>query len=145
MDNQIIYCLLFLLIGLVFTIIGFSKRSQRINLIKNGVKAEGVVYSVEKDFSGTLGNQSVTYYPVIRYLTQEKDWVTEKYDVGLGSIGSYNEGDKVTVIYDPNCNTQFIIDDKSTKYIGPIFIVLGAGLIVASIVCYLLKIQIHHS
>ncbi|WP_183573219.1 DUF3592 domain-containing protein [Mucilaginibacter sp. X5P1] len=86
-----------------------------------------------------MTNNDVLYHPVIRYVTKQKDWITEEYDIGNYPC-LYNEGDKVTVIYDPIDNKKFIINDKSTKYIGPFFIVIGIAAMSVAIYYYLFQI-----
>ena len=90
-------------------------------------------------------SQNASYYPVIRYMTQDKEWITEKYDIGGGLLNKYNEGDKVTVIYDPKDNTKFVLNDTTTKLTGPVFIIIGIALVIGPLICYFFNISLTHS
>jgi len=138
MSNQFIDELIVLLIGIIFLIIGFFKRRQRKYFFQKGIKTEGVVLRIEKRHDG-LQNDDVLYYPVVRYVTKEKDWITEKYSIGLYSF-AYKEGDKVSVFYQPDEPIKFIIDDTSTSLIGPLLIIMGIGVILCVIVYYFMQI-----
>jgi len=113
-----------------------------------------VDFSVEKKYinvrisdmgSDGLNNSPFLYYPVIRYTTLEKEWITEQYNIGTSYLMAYKEGDKVKVVYDPNKTTTFIIDDGSTLLIGPILIVIGVIVMIAAFVYYLFPNLITHS
>ena len=154
MDNKLIDELIGLVIGLMLVILGFSKKKQRHELLEKGIKTEDVVFSVEKKYinvrisdmgSDGLNNSPFLYYPVIRYTTLEKEWITEQYNIGTSYLMAYKEGDKVKVVYDPNKTTTFIIDDGSTLLIGPILIVIGVIVMIAAFVYYLFPNLITHS
>ncbi len=95
-------------IGIMVAIVIFYKIKERQKIRARGIKVEGVVFEIIDDgidFSDRM------YYPVVRYLTIEKEWITQRYDVG--SVPSrYKEGDVVSVIYDPKDISKFIIDGK---------------------------------
>ena len=112
--------------GAFLTIFGIGKLNEREKLIKSGVKVEGVVFDIEPSL-GT-GVHSTTYYPVIRFVTADKQWITEKYNIG-SNPSSYSIGDKVTVIYDTADYKHFLVDNTQTKLLGPAFITVGTLLI----------------
>jgi len=123
-------------LGLVFTVIGYFSRSKTQKIMKSGVRVEGVVFSTERDIElGSQGSITSSVYPIIRFVTAEKEWVTQKYNIT--SFPRYEEGDKVTVIYNPENITEFILDDFSTKAVGYFFwlgilaIAIAAGLFAA--------------
>ena len=153
MDNQLISELICFLIGVMLVVFGLSKRTQRHELLKKGIKTEGVVFRMEKKNDNPLivskdpngfKSASVFYYPVIRYVTREKEWITQAYDVSVSSFGQYNEGDEVVVFYDPSDNNKFIIDDTSTKLMGPILIIIGIACMLGTIVYYFFPNIITH-
>jgi len=122
-------------VGLAFTILGYVNRQKIGRLAKSGIKVEGVVFSVETEVDVNVGSQYTNVssrYPIIRFVAAEKEWVTEKYNVT--AFPGYKAGDKVTVIYNPENITEFMLDDTSTKMIGYFFwlgilmIAIGAGL-----------------
>jgi hypothetical protein len=101
--------------GLAFTILGYVNRQKIGRLAKSGVKVEGVVFSVDAEVDVNFGSQysGSSRYPTIRFVTAEKEWVTQKYNVT--TFPGYKAGDKVTVIYNPENITEFILDDNSTN------------------------------
>jgi hypothetical protein len=122
-------------IGLAFTIIGYINRQKVGRLAKSGVKVEGVVFSVESEVDVNIGSQYTngsSRYPIIRFVTADNEWVTQKYNVS--AFPGYKAGDKVTVIYNQEKIAEFILDDTSTKIIGYFFwlgiltIAVAAGL-----------------
>jgi hypothetical protein len=85
--------------GAFLAVWGSAKMTERRKLLKNGARVEGTV--MENDYSGN----GSSYYPVIRYVTLEKEWVTKKYDIG-SSPPAFKEGETVRVIYSPDNNQQ---------------------------------------
>lgn len=120
---------------MAFTIIGYINRQKVGRLAKSGVKVEGVVFSVESEVDVNIGSQYTngsSRYPIIRFVTADNEWVTQKYNVS--AFPGYKAGDKVTVIYNQEKIAEFILDDTSTKIIGYFFwlgiltIAVAAGL-----------------
>ena len=109
--------------GAFLVVLGVGKLNERRKLLKTGFKVEGVVFSLEEEW-GVGRERSKLYYPVIRFVTIEKEWVTKRYEIGTNP-SAYNEGDRVTVIYDKADNEHFIIDNITTKLIGPVYIIIG--------------------
>ena len=111
-------------IGIILAVLGYVSRQKTQKLKKLGIKAEGIVFSREReeefriDFN-TQNTFRTSYYPIIRFVTAEKEWVTQKYNVS--SFPPYKEGDKVTVIYNPENITEFMLDDWSTKLVSYFF------------------------
>ena len=93
--------IIFLLIA-VGIYINFQK------ILKQGVAAEGIIFSIQKDSTG--GNIQLSL-PVIRFTTLSGEWITEIYKVGLFP-GFYKAGDKVTVVYDADNRKNFCIKIK---------------------------------
>ena len=127
-------------IGLAFTAVGYVNRQKIGRLAKSGVKVEGVVFSVETEAEVNIGSQYTTgssRYPTIRFVTAEKEWVTRKYNVS--AFPGYKEGDKVTVIYNPEKITEFILDDTSTKVMGYFF---WLGILLIALACGLFALQL---
>jgi hypothetical protein len=88
---------------------------------------------MENDYSGSGGG----YYPVIRYVTLEKEWVTKKYDIG-SSPPAFKEGETVKVIYSPDNHQQFTIDNWHSNLLAPVFIDVGMALMIGVVVYYIL-------
>jgi len=131
------YDYLFMLcIGAASTYVGVLQKRKRAKLLTNGLKAEGEV--VELVFGGSTKNSTV-YYPVIRFLTTEKEPITQKYDIG-GTSNTYHQGDKLNVIYDPQNPLNFIVDDKRSKLAGPLFTVIGIVILSFELMLFILSL-----
>lgn len=117
--------------GAFFAVWGFGKMTERRKLLKTGVRVEGTV--IENDYSVSGG----TYYPVVRYVMLEKEWVTKKYDIG-SRPPAFKEGETVKVIYSPDNHEQFMIDNWHSKFFAPVFIAVGMVLIVGVAFYYIL-------
>ena len=112
--------------GLAILLIGIYRYGQRVQLLKTGVRVGGFVFQVINNGNGNY------YYPVVRFVTNSNDTVTEKYKV-TANQWSYKEGQNVQIIYDPLNPGHFIVDDGLGKTVGPGFIWGGITLIVVSI------------
>lgn len=115
-----------LAIGVGFIIFGIIKKLGYKKMLLSGIRVKGVVTRIEIEFNK---NSSKSYYPVIKYQTREQGWVEKKYDIGT-IIGGYRTGDEVEVVYDPDKNDDFIIDDSDTRLLGPAFMGLGIAVII---------------
>ncbi|TWI97682.1 uncharacterized protein DUF3592 [Mucilaginibacter frigoritolerans] len=134
MTNENIDLLIFILIGIAMIVFGNYKLTEYRNLINTGIKTEGIVFSIESSYD-TADNMAY-YHPIIRFTTKENEWVTERYDIG-SSPCPYKVGESINIIYDPNDNKKFIIDNGNAKLLGPIIMILGGVFIVGSIIQYL--------
>jgi hypothetical protein len=134
MDNHQKGELITSLLGTLFFIAGILAIKKQTILMRNGIKARGTVIRVEKRLYDLKG-LNFNYYPVIKYATLDKKWMIEEYDIA-GSFKLYNEGDEVVVYYDKTKNDKFIIDNWWTRWNGPIFTVIGFGLLVFAVIVY---------
>src|SRR5882672_931311 len=75
------------------------------HLLKNGRKAEAVIFTNNFEASDDGGG---VYFPVIRFLTDKQEWITQQLRVGTSS--KKPEGTKLQVIYDPDDPTDFQIN-----------------------------------
>ena len=135
MANEFSY-LIVIGIGLVATIVGYKKKKEIKRLRQSGVKVDGVVFKLEYEAFSPSSNDYL-YYPVVRYLTVEKEWVTEKYMFG-SYPSKYNEGDTVPIIYNRENIKEFIIDDNSSKLIGYL-LWFGPAIIAVDIIVFIIK------
>ena len=124
--------------GAFLTVFGIGKLNERGKLIKSGVKVEGVVFDIETSWGTGSDSRSTTYYPIIRFVTTDKEWITEKYDIG-SNPSVYSVGDKVTVIYDITDYKHFLIDNTQTKLLGPALIAVGTLLILGVIMYFFIN------
>lgn len=126
------------LFGIALLVGGIINISKRIRMLKNGIKVEGVVLRIEKKRQG-FDAFNFLYYPVVKYLTVEKKWITQEYNTG-SSLKFYNEGDKVVVFYDKIENNKFIIDNLLTRWTGPLVIFLSL-----CVLCIVILFRLHNS
>ena len=115
-------------LGLAALLIGIARSTDKRRLLNKGIRVNGTVFQIIHDGNST----SPTYYPVVRFLTEGDDQVTEKYKNG-GNKYLYKEGDKVKVIYDAQNPARFLLDDVRSKALSPVFIYGGALLILLSV------------
>ena len=90
----------FLLGGAIAVFVFFKFREKRKRIIDNGIEVEGIIY----EFDGISINDQASY-PLIRFVTKEGLWITEK---GDWTSTSLKEGVKVTVVYNSNDPKEFI-------------------------------------
>jgi hypothetical protein len=129
---------LILLAGGAFLIVwGIGKINERRKLLKSGIKVDGVVFKLEERLSSGT-DRMLLYYPVIRYVTVDKNWITEEYDVG-SNPSAYKEGDIVKIIYDPTDYKHFIIDNFLSKVLGWVLALIGVAILVGVLIYYILN------
>lgn len=97
------------------------------HLLETGKKAKAIIF---KNNSGSNTGGSAVYYPVVRFLTDKQEWITQ--ELSAGHTLAQKEGTKVDVIYDPDDPTNVEINSLFQLKIRPgIFIVTGfCGLVV---------------
>ena len=120
--------------GAFLTIWGIGRINERRKLLKNGVKVEGIVFELDRSMDN---KGSVMYYPIIRFVTLEKEWVTKRLEIGTRP-SAYREGEKVKVIYDPEDIEHFILDNLSEKLIGLILVLVGILLVAGAFIYYIM-------
>jgi sugar-specific transcriptional regulator TrmB len=122
-------------ISIAFLYVSFNFRHRVNKIAKNGLEVEGIVY----DFIAGDNNQSNTKYPIIRFVTSKKEWITETY--GIGSIlGSFKKGQVVTVVYNPDNPKEFFVKSAITSYAISTAMILGI-IMFAFGICTLLHIK----
>jgi hypothetical protein len=124
--------------GVLLTVSGIGKISERNKLVKTGIKVDGIVFKLEKR-RGSGSGANTLYHPVIRYVTlEDKEWITEEYGIGTDPP-MYKEGETIKIIYDRAYNRHFIIDGRLNKIIGPTLLIAGVLLMLAVAVYYMLN------
>ncbi|UOQ52291.1 DUF3592 domain-containing protein [Hymenobacter cellulosivorans] len=119
-------------LGLGFLLFALFKLQQRARLYRTGIATEGMVIRLEQD----TGYRNLTYYPVVRFLTPEQEWITARYDIGTNPA-SFAEGDSVQLRFDPADPTCFIIMSDSSGPLLWLFAFIGAGLSIFGVIQYL--------
>jgi len=106
-----------IVIGSIFAVLFFYvlfiKIRERRKIRTSGITVEGVVIELvtRRDSDGTGGDYGYIHYPIVKYLTLEKEWITKEYYIGYNP-SIYEEGDAVRIIYDRDEPTKFILDGK---------------------------------
>ena len=116
--------IIYFLIGGTAAIFSFFKfREKRKRIIDNGIEVKGIIYEID-DIS--INNQ--TNYPVIRFVTKEGLWITEK---GDWSSTSLKEGVEVSVIYNSKDPKEFIfrISYDWSDILGYLLLIAGVACI----------------
>ena len=80
----------------IFIIVGIILWRKGSHLLSNGKKATAVIFKNNVKRSGSDGD---LYYPVVRFTTDEQEWITQELSIGYSPAKP--EGTKLEVIYDP--------------------------------------------
>jgi len=115
-------------IGLAALLFGIVRSREKLRILRKGIKVDGVILQVINDGHST----SPTYYPVVKFYTEQNQPVTERYRI-WGNKWTYREGEDVKVIYDPQNPGKFLLDEPRSKVLSPVFIYGGVLLILLSI------------
>lgn len=75
-------------------------------LLTTGKKATAIIF--KKNFHSGGGADSGVYYPVVRFLTDKQEWITQELDIGYSP--AKKEGTKLEIIYDPDAPTNVEIN-----------------------------------
>src|SRR5258708_39495721 len=104
------------LTGLGLIVIGLFYLYKNKKLIKNGILTNGVVIRLEHAKDLSLRRD---LFPVVRFLTDQKEWITFTSSVGAYPA-PFDEGDKVDVLYSPENPSIAEIKNTTTLYFVPI-------------------------
>ena len=129
--------LIIVLGSLVLLLIGVKLWQQANILVTSGKTAKGIIF--KNNFKGTTSSRGL-YFPVVRFLTEDKEWITQ--ELSIGQNPPMEEGRKVTVIYDPEDPTN--VDIKSTfkqEVLPRIFVSVGILGIIVGLLLYLELIE----
>ena len=113
--------LMILFASTVLLILGVYFWQKGNHLLKNGKKAQAIVFSNNFHASDDGGG---VYYPVVRFLTDKQEWITQ--ELNFGTSPKKREGTKLQVIYDPENPTDVQINSTFMLEILPrMFTALG--------------------
>ena len=125
--------LIILLLSFGFLIIGTILWQKGNHLLANGKKADAIVFKNNFQSGSSDGGM---YYPVVRFLTEKKEWITQELSIGYSP--AKKEGTKLQVIYDPEEPTNVEINSALQLEILPrLFVALGIVGLVFGILEYL--------
>ena len=120
------------LIGITLMLFAVSRLLKIKELSKTGTKTEGVIFGLEPGDS----RDSNALYPIIRFTTDKEEWITEKYTVG--GFSELKEGKKVTVIYNPDKPTEFVVQSRVFNVVLGVLVVVGLVMFVVGVVGYIM-------
>ena len=95
------------------------------SISKEGIAVEGIIFGLEQSISTGTG----VSYPIVRFLTQENEWITQKSTIGV-IPGFYKKGEKINILYRKNNPNNFYIKDKKTSIVPFIMIAVALILII---------------
>jgi hypothetical protein len=113
-----------LLIGLVFLAIASTTLNKISRIKKNGIAIDGIIFDFQNN-----PNLSIKYeYPVVRFLTMENQWFTERSNFA-GFNGVYKKGQKIKIVYEKTNPKNFFIDSGYSFLLTYGLLVIGMLLI----------------
>ncbi|MEQ8240922.1 DUF3592 domain-containing protein [Marinoscillum sp.] len=102
-------------------------------LINTGKTAKGIVF--KNNYKGKGANQGL-YFPVVRFLTDKNEWITQ--ELSIGQNPPMEEGKKITVIYAPEDPKVVDIQSAFRQEVLPrILVAVGLSEIIIGLLMYL--------
>ena len=122
--------------GIILVAYALFQKSKKENILKNGEKAEGIVFETEyRRHTSMIGRGQGPYDPkdniTIRFVTKDQQWITAKLDDAFVFYytGQYKIGDKVNVIYNPSNPYEFAVTTGQSESLARVlFATIGAAL-----------------
>ncbi len=96
----------------------------------SGITTEGIIYDFEVEHSTTSNSGSLM--PVVRFVTEDKTWITEKTSIGTFP-GLFKKGEAINITYLPGDPKTFFINDKRSFWGIYFFVITGILFIVIGI------------
>lgn len=103
--------LIIVIVSLALIVVGIYLWQRGNHLLSNGKKAEAIIF--KNNFHPSSSDGGGTYYPVVRFLTDKQEWITQELNIGYSP--PKREGAKLQVIYDPEDPTN--VEINSTLYL----------------------------
>ena len=114
-----------LLVGIIFLGVGVFLYFNNQNLIKRCTEeVSATIVDIKEELSTDSDGSTYLYYPIYEYKVGED--VKRVKSSKSSSISTNSIGDKVTILYNPNKTTEFIVKgEKSSSIFSIVFMVLG--------------------
>jgi len=110
-----------LVISVIFIAFGVHLLLKGNHLLTNGKKAKAIIFKNHYIYSGT---DTGLYYPVVRFLTDKQEWITQELSIGYNP--EKDVGAKLEIIYDTDDLTNVEINSTfQLKIIPGIFLAIG--------------------
>ena len=128
--------------------VSLFNKSKTENLKKTGEHCEGIIFKL--DYTNSFDSYNNNNIPsatkdkiTVRFVTKKKEWITEDLnsDFMISYTGQYKEGEKVTVIYNPENPSEFTIETRQSQTLGKLVLFI-LGLLFAGVGVYELFIPI---
>ncbi len=128
--------LTFGLIGLVCLIGGLVWGGSRSIVYLTGARATGTVVDFSTSHSRSSDSRAtVSYHPVVEFQADGRTLTIT--GSGQANRPAYDQGQPVTVVYDPRKPTEAVVDDFWQAWAGPLFlIVFGVGFVFFGFLAY---------
>ncbi len=119
--------LLILVISISLIVVGVLRWQNGNHLLATGKKAKAIVF--KNNYNAGVGRGGGAYYPVVRFLTDKQEWITQELSVGYDP--AKEEGTELEVIYDPEDPTTVGINSSFQLEVLPrlLFILGICGLV----------------
>lgn len=127
--------LIIIIFGIAIFYVAFKFQLNTKKIAKIGEQAEGVVFDIVE----SSDTKSQVRYPIIRFVTSQKEWITEQYSIST-LPGFFKKGQKVTIIYNPNNPKEFFVKSAVTS-IAPMVAIALAVITLAVGVYKILQIK----
>lgn len=123
---QLLLTILLPIVGGVLFIYAFTERMKKEeHILKNGISVEGTIFDFVEENSNS--RDGADRYPLIRFVTQEGEWITERYHYFSSAM---QLGDAVKVTYDPKNPQEFYAHfGNGTILLNVLAILTGIGAI----------------
>lgn len=132
--------LLIAISSIIPLIIGVHLWQKGINLIRNGKKAEGIVF--KNNYKGSINNKTGLYFPVVIFLPEKQEWITKELDIG--QYPALEEGKKIQLIYNQGNPEEVEIDSTFRLEVLPrIFVAIGVMMLILGLLGYLEIIELN--
>lgn len=122
--------LLIISLVVIFLVITTLRKYKRIS--NEGIEAEGIVYDFE---SSQSNNNSTITFPIIRFLTEKNEWITQKASISSVPF-MYKKGQQIKVVYLKEKPTDFFIKSNNTQ--GVLFFMIFVSSALAVYAIYIL-------
>lgn len=120
--------LFLLLMGGALLLAAWWQHRRHARLLREGEAARGTVLRLERDRH--------SYFPVVRFLTRQQQWITARYHIG-SKPASYAEGEEVDIRYQPADPQDFTIVGADSPVTVWVLGLIGAGLLGYGVGSYL--------
>lgn len=125
--------IIILAISILTITVGILLWQKGTHLLTTGKKATAII--LKNNLSAGTGSNSGTYYPVIRFLNDKQEWITQ--ELSIGYRPAKKEGTKLEVIYDPEDPVNVEINSTFQLEILPrLLVILG----VCALICGVLEL-----